>query len=1288
MFPVLKKIDLKRVIASACAFVIGFSLLPISKPVEVEAATNGVRQSRYIADIEEFPVSYQDGLRSVKAAYPEATFIYFDTGLDWYNDLLSPYNEMLIGRNLIPASSPTSWKRVDPEVYNMETDEYKQIEPGWNAASQAIIEYYMDPRNFLTTQGVFQFSELTYNSSQTVAGTEILLDGTFMDSDNGAVVEDDEGNMMTYAEALVEIGRRVNVNPYMLASRIIQEQGSRGTVLCNGAPTFQDGAYAGCYNYFNVSAYGSSTESIIQHGLAYAQSHGWTSRWRGLLGGADVVSSSYVGKGLDTLYLQHFNVVAGSNGRVSYAPYMANLRAPESESRNFYRASQSTDEKMVFIIPVYDNMPGEPCYKPDGDGNGNYWLKNLAINGERLPDFDTETGKYTVILGEDVGSVTIDAEAYRENTISLNGKLEKEKVSEYSQIVTLNFGYNEFTLAVKAENGNVKAYTLEIIRDNGEPFYSFSKFTFDNQYAHLNAPCNVDRISRTTKLMNCYFTVTDKDGNWKSAEEMVATGDSLIVRDENDKVILEKQVMLRGDLDGNGDVNELDVSILVQDRLKLNKLSQTLKNAADIDKNERHDAQDIITLNQLVSYHTQEVSHLSLLINSTRAIKDEPFDVSLQVPTGTYVMEGYLTYNNNFLRTVDVDNTGSIHFIVVNGNVLFENGKNIVSFLPEIANDSIEIDARCTYAYDCNAGQDMYMDISTAVVQAEPSGLTIRAENSGTLAYHEGPAVRLIVGRLGNPEIKNINVTLPQDVETGYDKSSLYIEELTGDTTYPLYVKENRAGNYSLPIEVTYELNGKFIKEDHVLYYQINNCNCAESPFTKVNEFEHKKVCKYCKTETVATHQFTQKQDTFLCVDCGYETKFSIVVTAEEFEAGKASSINVVVLHEEEEFTGSNVKYTWYLDETLSSQTTATWSSQLPDINEHTVTCVVDLGNGVVLLDRNKVVQKEQDFQITKIQCNAIVAKSNAQYEYRIGDGDWQASSTFKKLEPNTTYAVSRRLKDDPDKVETINVTTVHTATYKAQKNATCTSNETEKGWCIYCSKSVERELPGTILPHSFTSYEVKQTATCQSGSTWKSLCDYECGTEHVIENKDIGGHVFTEYNYNNNATCTANGTQTAQCMYGCDAWNTIEAPDTVQGHFYKEYIEDADGNRVATCTHGCGTSNKITTSKTVIEYIDVSLGKMHSGQTGMTTVEINTKGAIFDNYLLKADDTEITRQTARGKINRAQIYVLSQISFIADTGYVFDNEVKLYINGELIDCPAYVEDGVLYFNNVGRFKT
>ena len=1285
----MKKFNIKRLIAGVCVAACMLTTVNIIPHSEVHAATNGVRQSRMVAEIEEFPDSYQDGLRAVRAAYPDATFIYYDTGLDWYIDLLSPYNEMMVGRNLIPSSSPSSWKRVDPEVYDMETDTYKEIEPNWNAASEAIISYYMDPRNFLTPTGIFQFAELTYNDSQTVAGTEVLLKNTFMSADNGAVVVDDDGNAMTYAEALVRIGKMVNVNPYMLASRIIQEQGSRGTVLCNGADNFQDGAYSGAFNYFNVSAYGSTTEAIIEHGLAYARAHGWNSRWRGLLGGSQVVSDSYVGKGLDTFYLQHFNVVANENGRVSYAPYMANLRAPESESRNFLRACETNNSNMVFIIPVYDNMPDMACPRPDGDGNGNYWLKSLSIDGTIIPEFETSTSKYTVLVGEDVGTVTIDAVSYRPNTININNQLEEESVSEYSQTVSLNFGYNEFTVAVKAENGNIKAYVLEIVRDNGEPFYSFAKLNLTHQYAHLNNQCNVDRLSKTTKLLNCYFTITGQDGNWKSATEMVATGDTLTIRDNDNNVILTRQIMLRGDLDGNGEVNKNDVALLTQDRLKINKLSQTTKNAADIDKNEMYDAQDIILLNQNVTTHTHEVTNPNLLINTTKAYKGETFDVSLTVPEGTYVLEGYLTYNNNFIKTVDVNNTGSVHFIVVNGEVLFENGKSTVSFLAEIANDSVEIDARCTYAYDCHQRKDMYMDIATAVVTPEESGLFISAINSDTLAYHKGAIVKLDVRKQGKPTIKNINILLPEGILTGHDVGSIYIEELEGDTTYSLYANKVLPGTYNLPLDITYEINGQHMHETATLYYQINNCNCADAACKKISVVQHKQTCSYCKKENVENHNFVQQNKSYICVDCGYETEFSMVMTASEFEAGKPGSVNVVLMHEEEEAAGFTPVYTWYINGVESPQKASTWSDQLKTVNEHEILCVVDLQNGVVLRETVTVQNAEQDFHMNKIRCNTfIVAMSPRKYEYRIDDGEWQASSTFKKLQPNTTYAVSRRLKDSPDEEETIYVTTTHNATYKNQDDATCTTNATEMGWCTSCNQKIVKEIPLTKLPHEFSHYDVETVATCQSGSTWVSLCDFGCGTKDVIHNTDIGAHVFVEYNYNNNATCTENGTQTAQCAYGCDAYNTIEAADTVFGHYYKDYTENAEGNRIAVCSHGCGAYNEISTSYNVIEYIDVNLGKMTSGQTGMTTVEITTKGAIFDNYLLKTSDTELTKQSARGKIDNSKIYTLSQISFVADTGYIFSDEVRLYINGELVDCPVHMENGVLYFHDVGRFKT
>lgn len=1264
-------------IIACCAFTYNNSIY---------AATSGVHQSRIVAEIEEFPDSYQDGLRSVKAAYPEATFIYFDTGLDWYEDLLSPANEMLIGRNLVPASSPSSWKRVDREVYDMETDEYKQIEPNWNAASESIISYYMDPRNFFTTTGIFQFSELSFNSSQTVAGTEVLLSGTFMSSDNGAIVVDDDGNEMTYAEALVKIGQMVDVSPYMLASRIIQEQGSRGTVLCNGAPNFQGGAYSGCFNYFNVCAYGSSTEAIIENGLSYAQSQGWTSRWRGLLGGAKVVGSWYVDSGMDTLYLQHFNVAANEAGRVSYAPYMANVTAPESEARSFYRACQSTNEKMVFVIPVYDNMPAEACPKPDGDGNGNYWLRSLSINGELIEDFDTAKGKYTVFVNESVNSAEIEAVPYRETTISINGQMEKEQTTEYVSTATLNFGYNEFTLSVKAENGNVKAYSIEIVRDNGEPYYSFSKFDFSNQYATLKNPCNVERLTKTTKLLNCYFTITDKDGNWKSAESMIATGDTLTIRDDNDNVILRRTIILRGDINQDGSVDSGDLLESVKVKLKLSQLSQLTTQAVDIN-GDNFDANDLIQLNKLCTYRTKELSDSNILIQNTDAFANEQFEVSLQIPEGSYIFEGYLTYNNNFIKALDINNTGSVHFIAFNGNILFENGQSTVPFISATPESSVTMEVRLVTAYDCDTNQDLNIDIAEANIDIAGSDLKISCNNTDTVAYHDGPVVELTIEKFGHCDVTNLTIELPNSVKALPDEHQITIDVVEGATILSLCSDDVIDGVYNLPIKYSYKLNGESVEKETTLYYQIKKCDHREAEFQKVDIEQHERICEYCQQKETKEHRFTQNGNEYVCIDCGYSTNFNMIITAEEFESNKASSVNVVITQEDSEYTG-NVIYEWYMDSVRIANTKATWTDKIKDVNTHQITCVAILENGLILSQSTEITNKETEFHMNKIRCNMLIAAMSPQeYDYRINDGEWQTSSTFKNLTPNTTYTLSRRLRSDHNQVDTIYVTTMHNVTYTTSQKATCTSNTIESGWCPNCNQNIKREIPGTQIDHIYSSYYVIKEATCQGGSIWKAKCDYGCEQTNQIINENMGGHVFTEYVYNNDATCISNGTQTARCEYGCDAYNTILAPNTAMGHLFVDY-QEIDSQRIANCEHNCGQQNTITMNTQVVEYIDITLGKISSGQTGMPTIQINTSGVVFDNYLLKTENNEITKETAKGVIEESQIYVLSELSFKPSTGYVLADDVQLYINGELIDCASVVSNGILSFIDIGRFKT
>lgn len=128
-----------------------------------------------------FPESYKQGLRQLHAEYPNWVFTAQHTNLDW-NDVIN--NESVVGRNLVPGTSPTSWKSMETGAYNWETNTWPSFDSGnWVAASREIVSYYMDPRNFFDGKYIFQFLRHKYNSNiHTIDGINSMVQGTFLDN--------------------------------------------------------------------------------------------------------------------------------------------------------------------------------------------------------------------------------------------------------------------------------------------------------------------------------------------------------------------------------------------------------------------------------------------------------------------------------------------------------------------------------------------------------------------------------------------------------------------------------------------------------------------------------------------------------------------------------------------------------------------------------------------------------------------------------------------------------------------------------------------------------------------------------------------------------------------------------------------------------------------------------------------------------------------------------------------------------------------------------------------------
>ena len=321
------------------------ALFPESTTYGITAYTDATGRADY-SDISAFPGIYQENLRALKEQHPAWTFVPMRTGLDFDTAVSNETGT----KNLIQNTSSNAAKGWVGNPCPTES--------GWYYATKPAVAYYMNPVNFLTETSIFQFEQLTFNSTyHTVSGIQSFLNNTFM---KGKIPSDAAGR--TYAQAFYEIGKNRKLSPIHLASRVYQEQGSGNSGLISG--TYK--GFEGYYNYFNVGVNGASTAEKIQKGLTYAKQKGWNTRYKSLDGGSATIGNNYILKGQDTVYLQKFNVDTNSPHGLYNHQYMQNIQAPTSEAssiKRMYAGTGSLNSGFVFKIPVYQNMPGEKAIK-------------------------------------------------------------------------------------------------------------------------------------------------------------------------------------------------------------------------------------------------------------------------------------------------------------------------------------------------------------------------------------------------------------------------------------------------------------------------------------------------------------------------------------------------------------------------------------------------------------------------------------------------------------------------------------------------------------------------------------------------------------------------------------------------------------------------------------------------------------------------------------------------------------------------------------------------------------
>lgn len=407
------------------------------------------------------PDEYKSYIENILKYYPNWKFVFYDTGLEW-NSLFGTDQQGYVGRSLIPASDPIYYRSTAAGCYNSQTGTYiMQDAGGWYQANTQTIAYYMDPRNFLNVNDVFMFESLSYDKdTQTLAGVEKILDGSFMD---GVKITDTNNNQVTYAEAYINAAKTAQVSPYHLASRTIQEVGKNGS----GSTSGNYGSYKGYYNFYNIGA--TQGADPISNGLRYASGATssyenkvkymlpWNTQYKSIVGGAIWIGTGYINSVYkqNTMYFQKFN----TSGKNPAHQYMGNIKAPYNEAHSIkqaYNEMGMLNSSFTFIVPYYRNMPKTACQLPTGatPSSDNSLYALYFIDDSTGKDYISgfNSGK----LNWDIG--TLDSKNF---TVKATPNDSKATVSGTGKI-TLKEGKNTVEVVVTAENGSKRTYTITV----------------------------------------------------------------------------------------------------------------------------------------------------------------------------------------------------------------------------------------------------------------------------------------------------------------------------------------------------------------------------------------------------------------------------------------------------------------------------------------------------------------------------------------------------------------------------------------------------------------------------------------------------------------------------------------------------------------------------------------------------------------------------------------------------------------------------------------------------------
>lgn len=504
--------------------------------------------------IDAFPESYRILLNRLvdKTGHTNWKFKPFYTNIEW-SELERRENPCL--KNTIHKSNPAEWFCICG----------KQGDTGYYCASKSIVDYYLDPRNFLTETSIFQFLELSCDeSTNTVANIDIMVKGGFLEG----VAQNGE----KYSVIIKDAATASKESPFSIVSRIYQEIGRGtkrpdGTYILPRAVSGDDAKYPNTYNFFNYGA--SDGDGAVDRGLAKANELGWHNPRTALVEGAKKISGNYVQRGQNTKYLFKFNVV--DNGSIFDHQYMTNVQDPNTQASILFNKFNDygwKDNELTFVIPVYKNMPiyqKLPSNLTDADGDLRYISSNYdSVSLREGPG----TGyKRITSLKKDTLVAVIGWQGGGWANVIVSGGQTGWVTAEY--LTRVNRVKDNYFIPEQPGDGD-----KPVEPEPPQPPVLGNNFKFEENYIITEPGTTVKDIK--DKGNNVVSAI--KDGEDVKDSDLLGTG-TVITTDKGSYTVVKI-----GDVNGDGLTDIIDMALIKRHLMEKITISDVYYKAAQLDK--------------------------------------------------------------------------------------------------------------------------------------------------------------------------------------------------------------------------------------------------------------------------------------------------------------------------------------------------------------------------------------------------------------------------------------------------------------------------------------------------------------------------------------------------------------------------------------------------------------------------------------------------------------------------------------------------------------------------------